>query len=466
MGASGKYPANEVLPPFRKDASLDRLADRFNVAQFISFGPSLNGPIQQFSRLADMIPNSRFASPADGIRELFEKSAEGTVNVRSFGEERSQSREFIYGLQSADDVLSAVSRLSSEGLFTIANETIDVMDGGVSGVAMGEIVEFGPDTTPRGVEKGGFATLPRDWAETVFSIIYGASPDFDFAAGCRIEFSVHPAARGYKQTPILYWELGEAEAFPARLADVHWPNDFSRMIGDKAYGLLVAHAAGMPVPRTTVIGRRVAPFAFGEPTGSNEFWLRTCPKEQQPGKFSTFLGWKDPFLLMSQEDPAHMAIASVLSQSAVPAAWSGAAIEAADGSVVIEGVRGRGDQLMLGAVAPADLPANVRTAVLALHGFLRQRVGDVRFEWVFDGDKAWLVQLHRGGTGSSASVIVPGDANEWVTFRTAGGLETLRELIHSLPAGAGILIDGPVGLTSHIADLVRKAGIPTRFNAG
>lgn len=466
MGASGNSPASERASPFRKDVSLDRLADRFNVAQFVSFAPSPKGPVQQFSRLADASPNSRFASPADAVRALFQKSAEGSVNVRSFDEERPQSREFIYGLQTTDDVLAALARLSAEGLFTIANETIDVSDGGVSGVAMGEIVEFGPDTTPRGVEKSGFATLPRDWAKTVFSAVYGASPDFDFAARSRIEFSLHPKARGYRQTPVLYWELGEAEAFPARLADARWPNDFSRMIGDKAYGLLVAHAAGMLVPRTTVIGRRVAPFTFGEPTGSNEIWLRTCPTEQQPGKFSTFRGWKDPFLLMSQEDSEHKAVASVISQSGIPAAWSGAAIEVADGSVVIEGVKGTGDKLMLGAAQPADLPPHVRTAVLALHRLLRDRVGDVRFEWVFDGHKAWLVQLHRGGTGSSASVVVPGDASDWVTFRTADGLEVLRKLVHDLPAGAGIVIDGPVGLTSHIADLVRKAGIPTRFGTG
>jgi hypothetical protein len=466
MGASGHSPVSEKLSPFRKDASLDRLADLFNVAQFVSFAPSPKGPVQQFSRLADASPNVRFGSTADAVRELFRKSAEGTVNVRSFDEDRPQSREFIYGLETADDVLSALSRLSAEGLFTIANETIDVSDGGVSGVAMGEIVEFGPDTTPRGVEKTGFATLPRDWAQTVFSIVYGATPDFDFATRNRIEFSLHPRARGYRQTPVLYWELGESGAFPAKLADARWPNDFSRMIGDKAYGLLVAHAAGMPVPRTTVIGRRVAPFTFGEPTGSNETWLRTCPTEQQPGRFSTFHGWKDPFLLMEQEDPGHDAIASVLSQASVPAVWSGAAIETSDGELVIEGVRGTGDRLMLGAAAPAELPPEVKGAVTALHGLLRHRVGDVRFEWVFDGRKTWLVQLHRGATASSATVIVPGEASEWVIFHAADGLEALRDIIRNLPVGAGIVIDGAVGLTSHVADLARKARIPTRIGTG
>jgi hypothetical protein len=44
-----------------------------------------------------------------------------------------------------------------------------------------------------------------------------------------------------------------------------WPNRFSRLLGDKAFGLLVADLHGLPVPATTVVGRRVAPFRFGRP---------------------------------------------------------------------------------------------------------------------------------------------------------------------------------------------------------
>jgi glutathione synthase/RimK-type ligase-like ATP-grasp enzyme len=57
---------------------------------------------------------------------------------------------------------------------------------------------------------------------------------------------------------------------------MQWPNRFSSILGDKAYGLLMANLAGVPVPRTLVIGRRIAPFTFGDVTGSFEFWTRTC----------------------------------------------------------------------------------------------------------------------------------------------------------------------------------------------
>ena len=51
-------------------------------------------------------------------------------------------------------------RLAGEGYLTIVNETIDIHDGGISGVALAGIVEFAPDDTPRAVEQPGVAALP------------------------------------------------------------------------------------------------------------------------------------------------------------------------------------------------------------------------------------------------------------------------------------------------------------------
>ena len=45
--------------------------------------------------------------------------------------------------------------LAADGYFTIVNETVDTADGGVSGVVLGDIMEFAPLDTPRGVEKPG-----------------------------------------------------------------------------------------------------------------------------------------------------------------------------------------------------------------------------------------------------------------------------------------------------------------------
>ena len=55
---------------------------------------------------------------------------------------------------------SVLKRFSSQGLHTIVNETVDVNDGGVSGVLMHNVLEYSPDDTPRCVEKPGVASLP------------------------------------------------------------------------------------------------------------------------------------------------------------------------------------------------------------------------------------------------------------------------------------------------------------------
>ena len=78
-----------------------------------------------------------------------------------------------------------------------------------------------------------------------------------------------------------------------RGSNINPPNRFSRMIGDKAFGLLMADRLGVAVPRTLVIGRRVAPFEFGQATGSAEVWLRTCPYEPHPGLYTTMQGWTE-----------------------------------------------------------------------------------------------------------------------------------------------------------------------------
>jgi hypothetical protein len=450
------------VPDFRKDYKLDRLAERFNVAQFVSFAPAVAGPMQQYARLANLPENFKFASVSAALEALFQSSVDGTINVRSFSEAESQSREFLYALKTVDDAAAAIRRIAGEGAYTIANETIDVSDGGVSGVAMGGLVEFRPDATPRGVEQPGFASLPTPWATQLFKIVYGFDPGLEASERARIEFSLHPRARGWRQTNTIFWEYGDIDHFD-RTADVRWPNDFSRLIGDKAYGLIVAHLAGLPVPRTTVISRRIAPFIFGRDTLSAEPWIRTAPFVQVPGKYTTARGWQDPFRLMHNEDPDGVAIASVLAQQGVRADYSGAAIEASDGELIIEGAKGTGEGFMQGSVMPQTLPGDVRDAVGATHAQLRQCLGSVRFEWVFDGAKVWVVQLHTGASQSLGAALVPGEAIEWIEFDITEGLEALRQLVASLDQDTGIYLNGSVGRTSHIADVVRKAGIPTRL---
>jgi hypothetical protein len=346
------------------------------------------------------------------------------------------------------------------GLHTIANETVDVHDGGVSGVAMGGMVEFAPGDTPRAVERPGTVALGHDAALALLGTVYGFTPDLAGHPGQRVEFSVHPVVAGVRQTHTILWELEPAA--PVALARrLSWPNRFSRLLGDKAFGLVVADLLGLPVPATTVVGRRVAPFRFGRPTGGGEPWLRTCPAEPVPGRFPTQRGWRDPFALLA-EDPGGTEVVAVLAQEGVRAQWSGAAVPALDGGLLVEGVAGFGDEFMLARVAPARLPERVVDDVRRV-GARAAALGPVRFEWAHDGGQAWVLQLQLATVAASATTIHPGTASRWHRFDPSLGLERLRELIASVGQGEGIEVAGDIGVTSHAGDLLRRAAVPSRL---
>ena len=447
-----------------KDAILDSLAMRGNVAQFVAFRPDSGKARQSHSRIAGHEPNQLYLDTHEAIETLLAASADHSVNVRSYLPSDPRSREFVYGLKSAKEACRTVERLTAEGLHTIVNETVDISDGGVSGVLQGQTLEFSPDDTPRCVEKPGTASMPFEKGMALLEMVYGFRPDLDAAIGERTEFSIHPRPMGWKQTHTLLWEH-EFGAPSVAGGEVTWPNNFSRMIGDKAFGRMIAHLAGACVPRTLVISRRIRPFEFGRSTGEQEVWTRTCPTEQQPGLYTTVKGWIDPFTLLQKEDPEGDQIASVLSQDAVAAGYSGAAITTADGGFLIEGVQGEGDEFMTGRVQPGDLPQEIRADVENLNRRLSSSLGPVRFEWVHDGKTAWCVQLHRGQSVSTRSVIVDGETEKWFEFDVSCGLPALRDLLAEMPRGAGVLVEGKVGLTSHIADVLRKEGRPARFTA-
>ena len=453
--------------PLHKDEVLNRLAKRGNVAQFVAFRPNgtTSSPRQSFSRIAGHEPNELFLDARQAVDALMASSGESKVNVRSYLPDNPRSREFVYGLSTVDEAISVLLRLTTEGLHTIVNETIDVSDGGVSGVVQGGTIEFAPDDTPRCVEKPGVASLPFGNGIELLRTVYGFTPELESHAGERTEFSIHPRARGWRRGHTLIWEH-ETGVEPALGTMSRWPNKFSRMIGDKAFGLLMADRLGVLVPRTLVVARRVAPFSFGRETGSTEIWTRTCPFEPHPGLYTTVKGWTDPFTLLQSEDPDGNVLASVLRQDAVNAGHSGATIIGADGELAIEGRRGEGDKFMLGLDSPEFLPARVLDDVRSLHRRLSATLGPVRLEWVHDGVYAWVVQLHLGATASAGSILVPGDAETWVRFPVERGLVALRETLARLPEGSGVVLVGEVGLTSHVADLVRKAGVPARLSVG
>jgi hypothetical protein len=445
--------------PLLKDELLSRLAEHANVAQFISFGPHPELP-QRHGRVRGHRPDHRFATPEAAVDALL-AAAGGSVNVRSF-KAGAGGGPFTYGLTRRDDVLAVLRARAGAGLHTIANETVDVHDGGVSGVAMGGMVEFAPGDTPRAVERPGTVALGHDAALALLGTVYGFTPDLAGHPGQRVEFSVHPVVAGVRQTHTILWELEPAA--PAALARrLSWPNRFSRLLGDKAFGLVVADLLGLPVPATTVVGRRVAPFRFGRPTGGGEPWLRTCPAEPVPGRFPTQRGWRDPFALLAAEDPSGTDLVAVLAQEGVHARWSGAALPGHDGGPVVEGVAGFGDGFMLARAAPARLPDRVVDDVGRVGARAADALGPVRFEWAHDGDQAWVLQLHLAEAAASGTTIHPGTASRWHRFDPSLGLEALRELIASLGAGEGVEVAGDVGVTSHAGDLLRRAAVPSRL---
>jgi hypothetical protein len=443
-----------------KDAVLDHLGKQANVAQFVSFGPRLE---QRFSLVRGFEANYEFATFMEAATAILAAAPDKSVNIRSFTPESPKSREFVYGLKTTDDVAANAKRLASEGLYVILNETVDVNDGGVSGVAISNVMEFSPDDTPRCVEKPGITSLSRQMGLELLQIVYGFTPQIDYGTGIRVEFSLHPVRRGYRDSHTIIWELEDVG--PSDIsANLIWANNFSRKIGDKAFGLLVAHLIGLPVPATTVISRTISPFKFGLQPGTAEYWIRTCPAEQTPGLYTTKRGWIDPFNLLNDEDPNGVNIASVLAQEGVDAVYSGALISDQAGCPIIEGVRGYGDDFMLGLSAVETLPDEVTREVSILYDSAYATLGPVRMEWVYDGRRAWVVQFHRGATVSSDGVIYPGEPASFRRFETKDGIGPLRSLItEAKNNGDGIVLHGNVGLTSHFGDVLRKARIPSRI---
>jgi hypothetical protein len=134
--------------------------------------------------------------------------------------------------------------------------------------------------------------------------------------------------------------------------------------------------------------------------------------------------------------------------------------------LLVEGTKGRGDDFMIGRMAPIDLPFAVDRSIRDLHSSLSDRLGPVRLEWVHDGSAAWVVQLHRGQTPSHESVIYDSDVSNYTTFEVGEGIEKLRALIDQISGtGTGITLLGDVGITSHMGDLLRKAKVPSRIRS-
>jgi hypothetical protein len=444
-----------------KDEALNRLANEFNVAQFVSYGPGIE-LTPRYCRIMRRDEASIDEDPESLVKTLLARSSTGTVNIRTFRPTVRKGNPFKYGLDSARDAIETARQYAADGFYVIVNETIAVEDGGVSGVRTGGITEFAPGGTPRIVEEADVLSADDATADAILATVYSVRLPLPTDRALRVEFSVHPRPVGYRHKPWIIWEV-ERVADTALTPHLRWPNRFSQHLGDKAFGLLLGHLCGFAVPRCLVFARRVAPFEFGHTTNSGDRWLRTCPRSFSPGKYPTEHGWTDPFRMMAEADPSGERIASLLVQDGVDSQWSGAA-RVVDGEAVVEGVRGSGEEFMLGLQNPVELPAEITTRIAALLDQAAQRFGPVRIEWVADGSQVWLLQLNQIEHRASA-VIAPGSATRWRPYNPASGLEELRNLLEEAQReGFGVEITRPVGLTSHVGDLLRSASVPARFS--
>jgi len=91
-------------------------------------------------------------------------------------------------------------------------------------------------------------------------------------------------------------------------------------------------------------------------------------------------------------------------------------------------------------------------------------VGSIRAEWAFDGERIWVIQLQQESAVSSGRTIVRGEVEIEYDFDVSLGLSGLRELVELIKGkGVGIKLIGNVGVTSHIADVLRRYKIPSRI---
>ncbi|MGX1218692.1 hypothetical protein AB7M42_008957 [Bradyrhizobium diazoefficiens] len=468
--------AGEFRKETSRDARMIDISSSCNIAQFVSFDEFSK---VRFVKLASREIEGRASDDLSQVlAELFRASNSNLINLRFFHPGTSTGAVIVRDIESVDEALQISKSKMVSGGYAIASEVLELADGGVSGVLAGGTVEFLMGVTPRFVDQvdGGFPQLPSAVGERLLRSIYGDHVELSkFEPSMRVEFSIHPYDVGHMGRRMIVWDVYRL-ANPSRLKPIiSWPNLFSEWIGDKLYGQLLASSLGLPVPRSIAwlhpfvaadsanpIERWIPPegIAFGENTGTSEFWMRSCPSLRRPGLYPTIRGRVDPTNWMLGIDPLGTEIRSCLEQQHVGAQFSGAAF-CGDQSPLIEGIAGTGEQYMLGLCAPETLPITVQRTVACLAEEVSSMFGRSRLEWVFDGDRAWVVQINQiaGERREAISHEVPNE--EYIDYDPIAGLAELQEIIdYAKIRGCGVRLARAVGLTSHVCELLNNAEVP------
>ena len=75
----------------------------------------------------------------------------------------------------------------------------------------------------------------------------------------------------------------------------------------------------------------------------------------------------------------------------------------------------------------------------------------------------WVVQLQQEPAISNGYTIVPGHPSTYHSFKTSDGISKLRDLTAKVQGkNEGVLVIGKVGMTSHVADILRRLKIPSK----
>ncbi len=455
-----------------RDERVLRIQHTHNVAQFISLNDDFSVRICVFR---DRLFST--TDPKVALAFLFEHALDHRVNVRIFKPSTSTGALFFSDIASIEHVFAILTEHKIEGGYSIISETIDLNDGGVAGALYGDVVEFRQGSTPKFVDQqrhGLFPQMQKRAAERMLSVVYGSDIDFSmFNANVRVEFSTHPSGCGTQFKRFLLWDCYEVT--PQRQAIPHlvWPNSFSEWMGDKCFGLLAAWSMGFLVPKTEAVlhpmslkedencsrTRWTPPegLTFGEETGEPGFWTRTCPFRPTPGKYPTYKTRCDPLDVMLRLDPNGSVIRSCLVQQDVHAQYSGAA-QVSDDIVRIEGVQGEGSKLMMGTQSPEQLPTSVNQAVIKLSEELKSAFGPCRFEWAWQTNQVWLLQINQLQKQHPTITQFAEIRLGYLEFDPDLGLDELDRIISLAKRNdQDILVTKRVGLTSHVCELLNRS---------
>lgn len=464
---------------FEKTSSRDErmiaISGSANIANFVSFDGS--GRLR-FARLGTRsLRNSSQVPLKDLLENLL--SSVGRVNLRFFAPGASTGARMVPDVSDLKTLFMTSEQCIAEDGYVIVSEAIALDDGGISGVVVHDVVEFMNGVTPRFVDQSTskFPQLPTSVGEKMLRAIYGNDVNLLlFDKELRVEFSVHPNPVGHLGRRMIVWDAYHAPASSALRPMIEWPNVYSDWLGDKLYGLLVADAVGLTVPKSVgwlhprieseheSVFERWTPslgVRFGQDTGSTDEWLRSSPSRRDPGKYPTLKSSSkmDPLDWMAQIDPNGRNIRSVVQQQNVRSVYSGAA-ECGQGATLIEGVAGSGESYMLGRRVPEHIPKPVERNVRLMADQIFAAFGASRFEWAFDGDQTWLLQVNQKFVEDRSPIEVEVEGKKYVDFDPTEGLERLAEvIIVAKEADATVRLGRRVGLTSHVCELLHRADV-------